>query len=70
MQTTIASQRTSIQTSQNSVDQANAALTTQPATYTSTTAAPTQPDVDSANATVANAQIALQTAQNNLAAAV
>jgi RND family efflux transporter MFP subunit len=69
-QTTIASQSGSIQTAQNSLDQARAALATQQATFVSTTAGPTQPDVDSANAAVANAQTALQTAQNNLAAAV
>src|ERR1051326_7801942 len=70
LQNTIAQQSATIQTSQNGVDQASAALATQQATFASSTAVPTRPESDAATAAVAGAQTSLQTAQNNLAAAV
>ena len=70
MQSTIAQQNATLQTSQNGVDQAQAALASQQATAAQTTAGPTQADLDTANAQVDNAAAALQLAQNDLAAAV
>ena len=69
LQNTVAQQNATLQTSQNSVDSANAALQTQQATAASNTAGPTEAQIDTANAQVANAQSGLQTAQNNLSAA-
>jgi HlyD family secretion protein len=58
-----------LQTAQNSVDAANAALVSQQAAAAQSTAGPTQADIDAATAQVANAQAALQLAENDLQAA-
>lgn len=59
-----------MQSAQNSVEQAQAGLASQQASYASTAAPPIQADLDQAHAQVANAQSAVQLAQNNLNAAV
>jgi HlyD family secretion protein len=69
LQNTIAQQNAALQSAQNTVAQNQAALQTQQATAAQTLAGPTQPDLDTANALVANAQLALQTADSNLQAA-
>ena len=69
LQNTIAQQNATLQSAQNTIAQDQAALQSQQATAAQTLAGPTQADLQVVNAQVANAQAALQTAQNNLEAA-
>ncbi|MCA1646323.1 MAG: hypothetical protein LC797_12990 [Chloroflexi bacterium] len=70
LQNTIAQQNATLQSAQNTMAQSGSALQTQQATFASSTAGPTQADLVTANAQVSGPQATLQTAQNNLAAAV